>query len=222
MKMIILKILFVALILAGIVAMELMLDKNKATKIAFLGDSITEFGWLQESGYVRKVSQGLNSAGIHFELIPAGIAGNTTYDMLQRLDKDVLDKKPDIVFLMGGINDIWHYSADTKIFSNNVKNIIDRINEHGAKPIIISLTLITEDISAPENKKIDEFNKFLKEYTSKNGILYIDVNTAFKNELKKYNNMSGVLTIDGVHLNDKGNQILADTILTEFLKTYKP
>lgn len=221
MKNIILKIFLTIAILAGLLVTATVFKNNKTTKIAFLGDSITEYGWDLENGYVRRVAQGLSLAGIHLEPIPAGIAGDTTSDMLQRLDKDILDKKPDIVFFMGGINDIWLFGGTLDTYSHNIENITDKIKQSGATPIIISLTLITEDINASENKKIDEFNNYLKKYTAKNNIQYIDVNTVLKNELKQYKNPKNVLTVDGVHMNRKGDQLLADTIITEFLKTYK-
>lgn len=195
--------------------------KHKVTKIAFLGDSITQFGWEQENGYVRRVLESLSLSGINLEPIPAGIAGNTTFDMLQRLDKDVLTKKPDIVFFMGGINDIWLNLGNLEEYKNNVNTIIKKIQQCGAEPIIISLTIITENINNTQNKKIDEFNEYLKEFTTRNNIQYIDVNKVFKNTLKQYDNPINILTVDDVHLNDMGNKLLAETIVEEFLKTHK-
>ena len=221
MKNIFPKILLTIVILAGIFFLTTVFQNNKAMKIAFLGDSITKYGWVLENGYVRRVAQGLSLSGIHIKPIPAGISSNTSYDMLLRLDRDVLDKKPDVVFFMGGINDIFFNTVDLEGYKNNVNTIVNKIKQSGAKPIIINITLITEDINTPQNKRIDEYNEFLKEYTTQNNIQFIDINTIFKNELKKYNNPRYILTVDGVHLNDRGHQLLADAILAEFLKNYK-
>src|SRR3954453_162601 len=77
-------------------------------KIAFLGDSITQQGWGNSAGYVRLVISGLAANGIDAEPIPAGISGHKSNDMLARLQKDVLDKKPNWMTLSCGVNDVWH------------------------------------------------------------------------------------------------------------------
>ncbi len=63
-------------------------------KIAFLGDSITAGGWGNPAGYVKLVIAGLEANGVKAEPIPAGISGHKSDQMLARLDKDVLSKKP--------------------------------------------------------------------------------------------------------------------------------
>jgi len=64
-------------------------------KVAFMGDSITDMGWKVPGGYVQLVTAGLQTLGIKIVPIPAGIGGNTSVNMLARLDRDVLSKKPD-------------------------------------------------------------------------------------------------------------------------------
>src|SRR6476620_5440369 len=68
-------------------------DKS-GEKIAFLGDSITAGGWGNPLGYVRLVMAGLEANGVKAEAVPAGISGHKSNQMLARLQKDVLDKKP--------------------------------------------------------------------------------------------------------------------------------
>src|SRR5882757_2410637 len=73
--------------------------------IAFLGDSITYLGNAQKhTGYVNLVMEGLKAAGVKAVAIPAGVGGNTTQDMLARLDKDVIARKPAWMTLNSGIN----------------------------------------------------------------------------------------------------------------------
>ena len=65
--------------------------------IAFLGDSITHQGSdFKPNGYVNLVIEGLKVAGVNARPIPAGVGGNTTVDMLARLDRDVISKKPGV------------------------------------------------------------------------------------------------------------------------------
>ena len=56
--------------------------------IAFLGDSITA-GGASYGGYCRLVIQGLKSVGVKAKPVFAGVHGNTSADMLLRLDQAV-------------------------------------------------------------------------------------------------------------------------------------
>lgn len=214
-------IIIIIIVITGVCSIALLQKNQQPVKIAFLGDSITEYGWTKENGYVLKVVDSLRQSGMNIEPIPAGICGNSSKDMSDRLDNDVLTKKPDVMFFMGGINDIWFDLCTIEEFKNNVETIIDKVKQSGAKLYIISITVITEDLNNPKNLEVDEYNKVLKELTLQKGVHYIDANKVFKDELKKYDNPENVLTVDGVHLNDRGNELLASTITEEFLKTRK-
>jgi lysophospholipase L1-like esterase len=68
-------------------------------KIIFFGDSLTE-GTLGVS-YVNKVATILR--GHHF--INQGVNGDTSLNLYRRMEADVIDERPDGVFVMIGIND---------------------------------------------------------------------------------------------------------------------
>ncbi len=77
-------------------------------KVAFLGDSITQQGKSSPTGYVNLVSDGLAQHGVAIEVIGAGISGHKSNQMLERLERDVLSKKPQWMTLSCGVNDVWH------------------------------------------------------------------------------------------------------------------
>src|SRR5688572_15438237 len=77
-------------------------------KVAFLGDSITQGGWNSAKGYVKLAAAGLQANGIEIEVVPAGISGHKSNQMLARLEKDVLSKSPQWMTLSCGVNDVWH------------------------------------------------------------------------------------------------------------------
>ena len=206
------------IIILTILGITYFIIKPSVTKIAFLGDSITEYGWKNKFGYVQTVVELLKASGLKIKPIPAWICGNTTKDMLKRLDKDILSQNPDVIFFMGGINDIDLNAVPFDEFKQNIKTIIKKINTNNIKLYIISITLISEDINSPKNIEVDRYNEFLKEITTEQNVYYIDVNTKFKEELEKHKNRTSVLTTDGIHLNHLGNKILAETIVNEYLK----
>ena len=61
------------------------------------------------------------------EVIPAGVGGNTSKDMLARLDRDVLSKKPDWMTLSCGVNDVWHGATGVPLdqYQQNITSIVE-------------------------------------------------------------------------------------------------
>src|SRR4030095_9268649 len=82
---------------------------QKKTRVVFFGDSITQQG-AQPNGYIRQMDTMLIQRGLadQYELEGAGIGGNKVYDLYLRIDSDVVMKKPDVVFIYIGVNDVWH------------------------------------------------------------------------------------------------------------------
>ena len=76
-------------------------------RIAFYGDSITGGGWINISGYVRRVMAGLEVNGIEGDAVPAGIRGAWSADLLGALDTKVLSKKPRWMTLFCGADELW-------------------------------------------------------------------------------------------------------------------
>lgn len=219
MKKDLVKFIVLVIILIGSFALFIKQEtKSEPTTIAFLGDSITQYGWEQPNGYVNQVVTSLTNAGMKILPIPAGKCGHTSFDLLNRIDKDVLSKKPDIMFFMGGLNDIWLKKGTFEDYQNNMEKITEKAQSAGARVILMNLTIISEDINSSTNKEIDKYNEFLKKLADEHSILYIDLNSVLKEELKKHKTgEKNILTVDGVHLNDKGNTIIAQKIVKDFL-----
>jgi lysophospholipase L1-like esterase len=133
-------------------------------KIAFLGDSITQGGANNASGYVRLVISGLEANGIKATMIPAGISGHKSNQMLERLDKDVISRKPDWMTLSCGVNDVWHGANGVPLdaYKKNITAIVDRAQAAGIKVMILTATMIREDATNSENQKLAPYNDFLQ------------------------------------------------------------
>lgn len=219
MKKDLIKFIVLVIILIGSFALFIKQEtKSVPIKIAFLGDSITQYGWEQPNGYVNQVITGLTNAGMKILPIPAGKCGHTSLDMLNRMDKDVLSKNPDIMFFMGGLNDIWLNKGTFEEYQNNIKQIMDKAQAAGVRIVLMNLTIISEDINSTTNREIDKYNEFLQKLANERSILYIDLNSVMKDELKKHKTgEKNILTLDGVHLNDRGNSIIAQKIVQDFL-----
>lgn len=205
-------------------------------KIAFLGDSITAQGWGSPGGYVRLVIAGLKANGVEAEAIPAGISGHKSDQMLARLEKDVLSKKPQWMTLSCGVNDVWHgprgvpldeamvaagkYDekvADRGTYKKNIAAIIDQASAAGVRPVILTATVIKEDLAGDLNAKVAPYNDFLRSFAQEKKVPLADLNAMFQEEIKAANKPGqNVLTSDGVHMNAAGNEVMAIGVLQAF------
>ncbi len=200
---------------------KLMLKQNDT--IVFLGDSITAAG-VEPNGYVTQTSESIEKAypNLGIKVIGAGIGGHKVPDCQKRLDRDVLQKEPTIVVIYIGINDVWHWSKNNgttkEDFESGLKDMISKINSAGARVILCTPTVIGEKVDGTNtyDKMLDEYSDISRKVAKETGSQLLDLRKAFMNYLKEHNpeNLEkGILTKDTVHLNDKGNTVLAGLML---------
>jgi lysophospholipase L1-like esterase len=188
-------------------------------KIAFMGDSITAAG-ARGNGYVNLVIRGLEANGIKATAIPAGISGHKSNQMLARLERDVLARKPDWMTLSCGVNDVWHGARGVPLdqYKENITKIVEQCQAAGIKVMILTSTMIGEDESNANNQKLAPYNEFLLGLAKEKKCLLADLNAAMQAELEKAgpDRKDKLLTRDGVHMNAAGNQMMAAGVLKGF------
>lgn len=195
------------------------LHVKSGEKIAFLGDSITQGGARQKMGYCRLVIDGLKQAGVETEMIPAGISGHKSNQMLARLQRDVIDKKPDWMTLSCGVNDVWHGARGVKLpeYERNIREIVDRAQAAGIKVMILTATMIHENPKSGENVRLAPYNAFLRELAAEKKCLIADLYERMLREVSSVPGKKGnLLTTDGVHMNTLGNIMMATGVLEGF------
>lgn len=84
--------------------------------IVFAGDSTTDADRNATAdglgnGYVKLVSDALYAflPTENYRVVNAGVSGNTSLQLLERWERDVMSLTPDVVFCMIGINDVWRH-----------------------------------------------------------------------------------------------------------------
>ena len=205
-------------------------------KIAFLGDSITAGGWGNPAGYVRLVIAGLEANGIKAEPVPAGIGGHKSDQMLARLDKDVLSKKPQWMTLSCGVNDVWHgkkgvaldeaalaggfYGPDAAArgtYKKNIADIVEKASAAGIKVVLLTATVIKEKLDNEENTKLTTYNDYLRAFAKEKKLPMADLYALFQERIKAENKPGqNVLTSDGVHMAKEGDKLMATGVLQAF------
>lgn len=193
------------------------------TRIVFFGDSITQAG-VNKTGYITKMAEMLGAQGLanKYELIGAGIGGNKIYDLYLRHEEDVIAKKPNIVIIYVGINDVWHKTSsrtgtDADKFERFYNALIKRLQKANIQVVICTPTVIGEKFDATNENDgdLNAYSNIIRKIASDNQCKLIDLRKAFlsyeeKNNIE--NKASGILTTDRVHLNEAGNQFLAETM----------
>ena len=184
-------------------------------KLAFMGDSITQGGWSNPGGYVRLVLAGLEANGVKVTPIPAGISGHKSDQMLARLKKDVLDKKPDFMTLSCGVNDVWHGARGVLLdqYKVNITAILDQCAAAGVKVVILTATVIGEELGNDNNKKLAPYNEFLRSLAKEKNLPLADLHARFEEVIKTKTKPGNAYTSDGVHMNAAGDQLLARGVL---------
>lgn len=161
------------------------------------GKTIVAFGDSLTAGY--RVSENENypaqlSRLINEPIINMGISGETTAQALNRINA-VLTKKPKIVLITLGGNDLRNKIPANKAFAN-LKQIVDILHNQGVLVIILGI-----DIPFYSKDYADDYISFAKE----NGCLLVP------------NILDGLighrnLMVDSIHPNAKGYKIIADNI----------
>jgi lysophospholipase L1-like esterase len=207
--------LIVALLATVSVNAELLIKNGDS--VAFLGDSITAGGWGNTGGYVHLVVDGLALAGVKVTPYPAGAGGHKSNNMLARLERDVLSKKPTWMTLSCGVNDVWHGANGVELpqYKENITAIVEQAAKAGVKVMILTATPI-QDNDNPNNQKLAAYNDFLRELAKEKNLPLADLSADFWAYLQPLPPGPRHLTADGVHMNPEGNLLMAKGVLRAF------
>lgn len=211
-------------ILAALLSLTAFTNMQQKQRIIFFGDSITQAG-VQPNGYITRMNGMLQEKKIaeDYELMGAGIGGNKVYDLYLRMDDDVMAKNPNTVVIWVGVNDVWHKrtygtGTDPDKFEKFYDAIITKLQAKHIKVLLCTPAAIGEktDFSNELDGDLNQYANIIRHIAQKNNCSLIDLRKAFLayNLANNKDNLSkGVLTTDGVHLNDKGNTLVAEEMM---------
>jgi lysophospholipase L1-like esterase len=198
--------------------------QSKPIKVIFFGDSITEQG-TKPGGFIPLIGDLLKQNGQqnNYELAGAGIGGNKVYDLFLRFEDDVLVKKPDVVFIYIGVNDVWHKQThqtgtDPDKFVAFYTAMIKKLQANNVRVILCTPAAIGEktDFTNELDGDLNKYSQTVRDLATRYNLKLVDLRKAFlEYNLKNnpQNKESGILTVDRVHLNPRGNQLVAGLML---------
>lgn len=211
----------IILLFMGVILMSM--QNAKPVRVVFFGDSITELG-VQPGGYIDRMRNMLKEKNAtNFQLIGAGISGNKVYDLYLRLEEDVLRQQPDWVFIYVGVNDVWHKKThgtgtDPDKFEKFYVALIRKMQAQGIQVALCTPAVIGEKTAGKNelDADLDKFAQIIRKLSAQYGLPLCDLRRFFLDHLAQFNKENkekGILTNDGVHLNEAGNQLVAEHML---------
>lgn len=197
---------------------------QKKHRVVFFGDSITEAG-VKPGGYIDVMNKTLSEQKLenNYELIGSGIGGNKIYDLYLRMEADVIARKPNIVVIYVGVNDVWHKQSkgtgtDEDKFEKFYSAIIGKLKQENIRVILCTPAAIGEktDFSNQLDGDLNRYSNIIRSLAKKNELPVVDLRKAFLDYNLRNNpdnKEQGILTTDRVHLNEAGNKLVADEML---------
>lgn len=164
------------------------IDSPGSNIIAF-GDSLVYGIGASEVGKTDMFS--LVARDLNIPIINKGVPGNTTADALERIDQDVLQQDPRIVFILLGGNDYLQKKSKEETFGN-LRVIIKRIQEKGAAVILVGVR------GGLVDKFAGDYEKIAEEYE-----------TGYVPDVLEGIILNRKLMYDSIHPNDRGYEIIA-------------
>ena len=202
-------------------------------RIVFAGDSVTDMGSEQPvgeglfdnvgHGYVR-VLESMFAAyypEVFLRITNSGVSGNTSRDLLERFDRDVVELNPDWVSICIGRNDVWRQFDTPAMLSDhilpdeyekNVEEMILKIKGRVKGIFILSPYIIEPNADDFMRKRMDEYVEISKRLAEKHNCIFVDFQKMYADYCTIRH--SSFIAWDRIHPNQVGATLMAK----EFLK----
>lgn len=202
-------------------------------RVVFAWDSVTDMGSERPVGeglfdnlgrsYVRVIENMLMAwyPKLNIRITNSGISGNTSKDLLERFDRDIVELNPQWVSICIGINDVWRqfdvpacrdYAVSVEEYEKNLETMILKIRSKIKGIFICTPYYIEPNKSDLMRNRMDEYIKVCKYLAQKYNGELVDFQGMY-DEFCKYKH-SSIIAWDRVHPNQMGATLMAK----EFLK----
>jgi acyl-CoA thioesterase-1 len=170
-------------------------------KIVVLGDSLTAgYGLVETQAYPHLLQQKIDSEGYKFEVVNAGVSGDTSAGGVRRLDWALEGDVKVLVVALGGNDGLRGLSVDE--MKRNISEIIERARERG-------IVVILAGMEAPPNygsEYVAAFRRAFQDLARQHRVLFIPflLNGIAAN--------ADLNLQDGIHPNPRGAAVVSDTV----------
>jgi acyl-CoA thioesterase-1 len=174
-----------------------------AGTILFIGTSLTAgLGLAPEQAFPALIQERIDSAGLNYTVVNAGVSGETSAGARRRIDW-LMRQPVDVVVLETGANDgLRGLGVDS--MRANIQAIIDRITQRQPRARILLVAMEALPNLGP--RYTSEFRRVFPELAAANGVTLVPF------LLEGVAGTAGLNQADGIHPNAAGARILADNV----------
>lgn len=185
---------------------KLGLPAEAEKRVVFMGNSIIEAWPILRPDFFKDT-----------QYIARGLSGQTTPQMLLRFRTDVISLQPKVVVILAGINDIAQNTGfiPIELIAENIMTMAELARYHNIEVIICS---VVPAIDFPWKRglepanKILELNLLLKEYATKNDLIYVDYHSKMADEKNGLKVPEYTAADDLVHPNEAGYTLMGNLV----------
>ena len=208
----------------------MLFEKNDT--VLFIGDSISDYERARPVGeglfnawgksYVANAGAllGCMYPELRLRVVNMGIGGNQVRDLDKRWDTDVLDRKPDWVSVLIGINDVWRqfdspYMPETHVLPDEFEKTYEALIRKTlpcVKGMILMAPYFMEPNRAdPMRARMDEYGQIVKKLAEKYGCTFVDLQAAWDRLFEHMHPCN--IAWDRIHPNQVGCMYIAKQFL---------
>jgi acyl-CoA thioesterase I len=174
---------------------------DERPKIVALGDSLTAgLGLVESESYPGLLQAQIDAHGYEFEVINAGVSGDTSAGGLRRLDWVLKDDVKVLIVALGANDGLRGLSVPQ--MKNNLSQILERAQERG-------IAIILAGMEAPPNYGAEyaaSFRKVYADLAQKYRVTFVPF------LLAGVAGVSDLNQADGIHPTSEGTAIVAESI----------
>jgi acyl-CoA thioesterase-1 len=177
--------------------------EGEGKTILILGDSLTAgYGLDPTQAYPAVLEKKIRDTGLEWQVVNAGVSGDTSAGGLRRIDW-LLKRKVDILVLELGANDGLR-GIQLDVTKSNLQQVIDRTRKtHPCVEIVIVGMMVPPNLGPDYSTQFRELYVELAEENQAELIPFLLEGVAGKPELN---------LPDGIHPTAEGHKIIADTV----------
>ena len=192
-------------------------------ELVLFGDSITAYGD-RPGGWVRTLrAEFAGELGRpDIRVINAGQGGNVVQDLHRRFFWRTW-REPDVVVLCIGINDarraadLGYSDLDLQEYRSGLDDLVEKLIAVGSTVVMASPIVFGEQARGRNafDSVVDAYARAAREVAEGRSLPFLDLRSLFFERLSALNladASAGVLTYDGLHLNETGNALMAELV----------
>lgn len=178
-------------------------DETARGRILVLGDSLTAgYGLSPEEAYPRVLQKKIDEAGLPFEVVNAGLSGETSAGGLRRINW-LLRRPVELLVLALGSNDALR-GIDPETTQANLIGIVRKVrSQHPDLPVLIVGQRAPPNLGTDYARRFDAVFAVVAKETGAGLVPFLLEGVAGNPELN---------LPDGIHPNAEGHRLLADNI----------